>query len=112
MSETPEVKVRLTAEDTGVSAAIRQLGQELKTLKVREQEAAEGAFSLTRAFEGLVAIGGVLKLEEIGREAFNAAVDISKMSDKTGLSTETLSVFHKVAEDVGASTEGVDKGLI
>jgi hypothetical protein len=108
----PEIRVKLSAEDTGVAAAIRQLGQELKNLKKNEQEASEGAISLSKAFEGIVAIGGLLKLEEIGKEAFNAAVDISKMSDKTGLSTETLSVFHKVAEDVGASTEGVDKALI
>ncbi len=33
------------------------------------------------------------------------------MSDKTGLAMGTLSVFHKVAGDVGVATEAVDKGL-
>jgi hypothetical protein len=110
--QNPQIKVTLTAEDTGVASAIRQLGQELKNLKKNEQEAAEGALSLSKAFEGLVAIGGLLKLEEIGKEAFNAAVDIGKMAEKTGQSTEQLSVFHHVAEEMGVSTEGVDKALV
>jgi hypothetical protein len=110
--QNPQIKVTLTAEDSGVSAAIRQLGQELKNLKKNEQEAAEGAISLSKAFEGLVAIGGLLKLEEIGKEAFNAAIDIGKMAEKTGQSTEQLSVFHHVAEEMGVSTEGVDKALV
>jgi hypothetical protein len=108
----PEIRVKLTAEDTGVASAIRQLGQELKNLKKNEQEAAEGAISLSKAFEGLVAIGALLKLEEIGKEAFNAAIDIGKMAEKTGQSTEQLSVFHHVAEEIGTSTESVDKALV
>src|SRR6516225_3504039 len=110
--QAPEIKVRLTAEDTGVATAIRQLGQELKNLRTSEQEATEGALSLRKAFEGLAAIGGLLKLEAIGKEAFDSAVNIGKMADKTGISTEALSVFHKVAEDVAVSTESVDKALI
>jgi hypothetical protein len=51
-NNTIPVKVAITAEDQGVSAAIRQLGQELKNLKKNEQEAAEGAISLSKAFEG------------------------------------------------------------
>lgn len=112
MADAPEVKVRLTAEDTGVSAAIRQLGQELKNLKNSEKEAADGAFNLTKAFQGLVAIGGLIKLEELGKEAFDAAVNIGKMADKTGQSTQQLSVFHHVAEEMGVSTEAVDKSLV
>ena len=34
------------------------------------------------------------------------------MADKTGLSTQTLSVFHHVAEEAGVSTEAVDKALV
>jgi hypothetical protein len=110
--QNPEIKVRLSAEDTGVASAIRQLGQELKNLKKNEQEAAEGAISLSKAFEGVVAIGALLKLEEIGKQAFNAAIDIGKMAEKTGQSTEQLSVFHHVAEEMGVETGVVDKALI
>jgi hypothetical protein len=112
LGNTIPVKVALTAEDQGVSAAIRQLGQELKNLKKNEQEASEGAISLSKAFQGIVAVAGLLKLAEIGKEAFDAAVDIGKMADKTGQSTEQLSVFHHVAEELGVSTEGVDKALV
>ena len=33
MADAPEVKVKLTAEDTGVAAAIKELGNQLKGLK-------------------------------------------------------------------------------
>jgi len=111
MADAPEIKVKLTAEDTGVAAAIKDLTAQLKTLKKQQDETAESAFTLKKAFEGLVVVGGLLKLEEIGKEAFNSAVNIGKMADKTGLSTQTLSVFHKVADDMSVSVETVDKGL-
>lgn len=112
MADAPEIKVKLTAEDTGVAAAIKELGAQLKNLKKQQDETKESSLSLGSAFERLATIGAAIGLEEIGREAFSSAVNIGKLSDKTGLSTQTLSVFHKVAEDVGASTEGVDKALL
>jgi hypothetical protein len=111
MAEAPEIKVKLTAEDTGVSAAIKELTSQLKTLKKQQDETASSGFSLAKAFQGIVAAGALLKFEEIGKEAFDSAVNIGKMADKTGLTTQALSVFHKVAGDVGVSTEAVDKGL-
>jgi hypothetical protein len=39
----PEIKVKLTAEDTGVAAAIKELGAQLKTLKKQEDETAQSA---------------------------------------------------------------------
>jgi hypothetical protein len=112
MSDTPEVKVKLTAEDTGVSAAIKELGAQLKNLKKQQDETASSAIHLGSAFSGLIAAAGALKLGAFAKDAFDSAVNIGKMADKTGLSTQTLSVFHKVAGDVGVSTEAVDKGLI
>jgi hypothetical protein len=112
MSDAPEIKVKLTAEDTGVSAAIKELGSQLKNLKKSEDEAAGGASNLAKAFQGIAAAGALLGFAKIGKDAFDSAVGISHMADKTGLTTQTLSVFHKVAGDVGASTEGIDKALI
>ena len=112
MSDAPEVKVKFSAEDTGVAAAIKELGNQLKNLKKQEDDAAAGASSLSRAFSGIAAAGAALGIAKIGKDAFDSAVGISKMADKTGLTTQTLSVFHKVAGDVGASTEGVDKALL
>jgi hypothetical protein len=112
MADVPEIKVKLTAEDTGVASAIKELTSQLKTLKKQQDETAESGLSLAKAFESIAAAGAVLEIGKIGKEAFDSAVNIGKMADKTGITTQTLSVFHKVASDVGASTESVDKGLL
>src|SRR6267378_1913751 len=111
MADAPEIKVKLTAEDTGVSAAIKELTSQLKTLKKQQDETASSGLSLKNAFAGIVAAAGALEFGRIGKEAFDSAVNIGKMADKTGLTTQTLSVFHHVAEETGIATEGVDRAL-
>jgi lambda family phage tail tape measure protein len=111
MADAPEIKVKLTAEDTGVSAAIKELTSQLKNLKKQQDETAASGISLANAFKGIVAIGGAIELGRIGKEAFDSAISIGKMADKTGLTTQTLSVYHHVAEEAGVSTEAVDKAL-
>ena len=112
MADSPEIKVKLTAEDTGVAAAIKELGAQLKNLKTQEEETAASSLSLGSALRSIAAAGAVLQIGLIGKSAFDSAVNIGKMADKTGITTQTLSVFHKTAGDVGVSTEAVDKGLI
>jgi hypothetical protein len=112
MPDSPEVKVRLTAEDQGVAAAIKELGAQLTNLKSRQDETATSGLNLSKAFQGIAAAAATIRLASFAKEAFDSAVNIGKMADKTGLTTQTLSVFHKVAEDVGVSTEAVDKGLV
>lgn len=111
MADAPEIKVKLTAEDTGVSAAIKELTSQLKNLKKQQDDTAASGFSLANAFKGIIVAAGAIELGRIGKEAFDSAVNIGKMADKTGLTTQTLSVFHHVAEEVGVSTDAVDKGL-
>jgi hypothetical protein len=111
MAEAPEIKVKLTAEDTGVAAAIKELTGQLKTLKTQQEETAASGFTLAKAFQGIVAAGALIKFGQIGRDAFESAINIGKMADKTGLTTQTLSVFHHVAEETGVATESVDKAL-
>jgi hypothetical protein len=112
MADAPEIKVKLTAEDTGVSAAIKELTSQLKNLKKQQDETATSGLSLKNAFSGIASAAAVIGLARIGKEAFDSAVDIGKMADKTGLTTQTLSVFHHVAQEAGVSTETVDKALI
>jgi hypothetical protein len=112
VAETPEIKVKLTAEDTGVAAAIKELGNQLKNVKKSQDETAGSALSLKNAWGSLAAIAATIGLARFAKDAFDSAVNIGKMADKTGLSTQTLSVFHKVADDVGVSTDAVDKALI
>jgi hypothetical protein len=112
MADAPEIKVKLTAEDTGVSAAIKELTSQLKNLKRQQDETASSGLSLGRAFEGIAAGAAAIGLARIGKEAFDSAVNIGKMADKTGLTTQAISVFHHVAEEAGVETEAVDKALI
>jgi hypothetical protein len=112
MPDAPEIKVKLTAEDTGVSAAIKELGAQLKNLKKQQDETAASGLSLASAFKSIAAAGGAIEIAKFGRDAFESAVNIGKLSDKTGISTQALSVFHHVAEELGTSTEFVDKALV
>ena len=50
MPEAPEIKVKLTAEDAGVSAAIKELGAQLKDLKRQDDETARSADGMASAF--------------------------------------------------------------
>src|SRR5579862_5118446 len=111
MADAPEIKVKLTAEDAGVASAIKELGNQLKNLKKQQDDTASSSISLSKALSGIASAAAVIGFGAIGKEAFDSAVGIGKMADKTGLATQTLSVFHKVAGDVGVSTEAVDKGL-
>lgn len=112
MADAPEIKVKLTAEDTGVSAAIKELTSQLKTLKTQQADTATSGASLASAFRGIASAAALIGLAKIGKDAFDSAVNIGKMADKTGITTQTLSVFHHVAEELGVSTEAVDKSLV
>lgn len=110
-NEVP-VSVKLTAEDTGVSAAIKELTSQLKNLKKQQDETATSGLSLKNAFQGIVAAASVIQFARIGKEALDSAVNIGKMADKTGQSTQQLSVFHHSAEELGVGTEAVDKAMV
>ncbi|MGC2354719.1 MAG: hypothetical protein WA491_01530, partial [Candidatus Acidiferrum sp.] len=50
MGLPPEIKVRLTAEDAGVSAAIKELSVQLKDLKRQDDETARSADGMALSF--------------------------------------------------------------
>ena len=112
MSTPPDVKVRLTADDTGVAAAIKELALQLKNLKKQQDETAGSSLSLSRAFQGLALGAAAYKIAEFGKQMFDATAQIIRASQVTGASAQTLAVFHKAAEDLGISTEAVDKGFV
>src|ERR1700730_13238736 len=112
MADSPEIKVRLTAEHQGVAAAIRQLSQELRSLKSQRDETRISADGLKGAFHDLLGAIAVERIILFGKELQDAAVNVGNMSQKTGIATETISVFHKIAEDTGVSVEAVDRGLV
>jgi hypothetical protein len=51
-SPAPEIKVKITGEDTGVSAAIKELGAQLQQLKRTQDDASSSARRLGEAEEG------------------------------------------------------------
>lgn len=112
MADAPEIKVKLTAEDQGVAAAIKELGAQLKNLKQQQDDTAGSSNNLANAFKGLIAVIAVEKLLAFGKATLDAAASIARASEVTGASVQTLTVFHKAAEDIGVSTEAVDKGFV
>jgi hypothetical protein len=113
MPNQPDVGFSFGVEgDQQLLATINRLREELKNLAAQHDSVKSSAIDLSSAWRGLAAAAATLKLAEFAKEAFDSAINIGKMAEKTGLSTEALSVFHKVAGDVGVETEALDKGLV
>ena len=69
----PEIKVKITGEDTGVSAAIKELGVQLQQLKRTQDDAASSARGLGSAEEGA------------GRSMREAREGAKLLSEETGV---------------------------
>ncbi len=112
MTDTaPQIRVTLTAEDKGVSAAIKELGNQLSQLKQKQNEVAESSFNLKSAFDAVIASAVVLKIVEFGKEVFKTSLEIDRLAQKTGVSAGFLSTFSKAAETSGVTTEQVTISL-
>jgi hypothetical protein len=111
MADAPEVKIKITAEDQGVSAAIKQLTAQLQSLKAKEQEVADSSLDLKSAFEGLIAIMAVDKIAEFGKEIFDTGVKIARLSQVTGISSETISVYTQATKDAGGNVDDMAGAL-
>jgi hypothetical protein len=107
MADSPDVKLQITAEDEGVATAVKELSAQLQGLKAQEAETAESSLTLAGAFESLLGVLAVEKLAEFGKEVFSTTTNILKLSQVTGLSTETLSVYAAAATDAGVSFDVV-----
>jgi len=109
--QAPEIKIKITGEDTGVAAAIKELSNQLSGLKQKTKEVEGATLDLKAAFQTLIASEVVLKVVEFGKEVYNTTLNIERMSERTGLSAGLLSTFGKAAESSGASTEQVNVAL-
>ncbi|MGH9685289.1 MAG: hypothetical protein ACRD4S_16965 [Candidatus Acidiferrales bacterium] len=112
MADAPDVKISLSAEDQGVSAAIKELTSQLKSLKGQQDTVASSAGKLSGALRGIASAAAVGAVIAFGKSVFDAAANIAKMSQITGASTQALSVFHAAAEENGIASEQADKGII
>jgi hypothetical protein len=112
MAEKPEVGFQFGVEgDQSLLSTLQALRTELKNVQQQQQSTASSAEVLQRAWRGLVELAAALKLAEFAKDVFDTAVNLGKLSQITGVSTQTLSVYYKAATDVGVAHEAVDKGV-
>ncbi len=113
MSDKPEVGFQFGVEgDQALLSTVQALRNELKLVQQQQQATASSADVLQRAWRGLVEVAAVLKIAEFARDVFDTGVNLGKLSQITGVSTQTLSVYYKAATDVGVAHEAVDKAVI
>lgn len=107
----PEVKVVVTAEDQGVSAAISNLASELRNLKTQEEATARSSLNLASTFRHIVEAVGAYRLLKFGEDVMENAVAVGNLSRTIGVSASTISVFRHVSEETGVSWERIARSL-
>lgn len=100
----------------GVLDALKQLRDEAK--KTGEEGGSafgalkEGISEVGKELVAFVAVGAVIeKTKELFSEVFNGAVSLSKLQQATGMSVQRLQALGQVAEEVGVSSETMNRGL-
>src|SRR5665213_2606443 len=115
--QIPDVRVQLSAE--GVADVVRAFQQVSAAAKKSGAESTAGFLSLKGALGELKGLlptlgfaGAVTGLGAMLKAALDTAYSIGKLSQKTGLSTETLSTLNFAAGTADLSFESLSKGLI
>ncbi|MDP2432009.1 MAG: hypothetical protein Q8O33_08260 [Pseudomonadota bacterium] len=92
-------------------AAVDQTKQSFASVK----SGLEGISTAARSVNGmLAALGAALSVAGLvaaGKAALDTADELSKLSQKTGISVESLSLLKPIAEQSGVSLEGLAKGM-
>ncbi len=92
-------------------AAIDQTKQAFASVK----GGLEGITSAAKSVNGVLAtLGAALSIAGLmaaGKAALETADDLSKLSQKTGISVESLSLLKPIAEQAGTSMEGLANGI-
>jgi len=92
-------------------AAIDQTKQAFASVKSGLEGITTAAKSVNGVLAGLGAALSVAGLMAAGKAALDTADDLSKLSQKTGISVESLSLLKPIAEQSGISLEGLAKGM-
>ena len=92
-------------------AAIDQTKQAFASVKIGLEGITTAAKSVNGMLAGLGAALSVAGLMAAGKAALDTADDLSKLSQKTGISVESLSLLKPIAEQSGISLEGLAKGM-
>lgn len=110
MSDANKVTVRFTAEDKA-SKSFKDIAKESETASAKIKDAMHKVKqAATVAVSGLAALGA-FRFGGMIKESIDTADEISKLSQKTGLATETLSVLKHQADLAGTSLDGVARGV-
>jgi hypothetical protein len=121
MSNTPDVKVRVSAEDEGVSTLLKTLSKQLAQVEKDQKKVAASTTEASRAqtafaksgtavlthLKSLATAYAALRVVKFVTDQIDAADAISKLSQKTGVATETLSVLAFAGETADLSLEGL-----
>lgn len=109
----PEINVRLTADGVqDVVNAFRRVQQEAGKTGKEIGILGEAGQQLKELIP-LVSIGLVVeKMVEMGKAALDSAIDLGRMSEKTGASAGTLSVLAMAAHDVGVNQDELSMSLV
>jgi len=91
--------------------AIDQTKQAFASVKSGLEGITTAAKSVNGVLAGLGAALSVAGLMAAGKAALDTADDLSKLSQKTGISVESLSLLKPIAEQSGISLEGLAKGM-
>src|SRR5689334_12788808 len=116
---TDQIKVKVSAEDEGVSALLRtlskQLGDVQKQQKAANAETAKGATaqqSLAKSVSSSIATlkrlattYAVIRTLTFVKDQIDAADALSKLSQKSGIATETLSALAFAGETADVSVD-------
>jgi hypothetical protein len=119
-NNAPDVRYRLSAEGVAeVVAAFKRVQAEAEKSGKSSASGAFGLSKLTDAFGGLKKIIPTISLAAVvtgfialTKHAFETAVALGHMNERTGLSVETLSVISFAAQKTGSDIEVLEKGFI
>ncbi len=92
-------------------AAIDQTKAAFASVKGNLEGLSGAASKVNAVLAGLGAALSVAGLVAAGKAALETADDLSKLSQKTGISVESLSLLKPIAEQSGTSLEGLANGL-
>src|SRR5512146_1732642 len=119
-----DVKVTLTADDQAteivrkLAGAVKQLDAQQRSSNAGLKDAAnasrtaESAFSgFQKAIAGVAAALGAIRVIEFVRDTIQAADQIGKLAQKTGATTEALSVLAVAASTADLSQESLGNSL-
>ncbi len=103
-----EAAAKLTAMGQTVPPGIQKIADETKNANTHFKTMEDVAGDLGKALGGLFAVE---KVTEFVKGLFEAADSLVKLSDKTGVSIETLQQFQIVGEDAGNTVDEITSAI-